>query len=119
MLLNWRRRAGTYPHYDSVKGEFDRLYGLFVDFLRTTGTQDFAIEAVELSYINLAVGGQYWKGIDDISTVIPTFRPTTIGLQDAKLTSVTQSTVWKVAEDLHLTAKVQTATLSKKHWSSN
>src|SRR5262249_14830067 len=34
-LVNWRKRDQVYPHYDAVKQSFDRLYGLFIDFLRT------------------------------------------------------------------------------------
>jgi uncharacterized protein (TIGR04255 family) len=111
-LLNWRKRDQVYPHYEAVKLEFDRLYGVFAEFARGSVGQDFAIEAAELTYINLAQAGKYWSGVGDIATVVPSFRVTEIGVEKAELTSVTQSTVWKIAEDLSLTAKVQTATLT-------
>jgi hypothetical protein len=94
-----------------VKQEFDRLYGLFIDFLRNIGQEDFAIEAAELTYINLAEAGEYWHGVDDIATVIPSFRPTAIGIPGSQLEGTVQSDVWKIANDLSLSTKVQTARL--------
>jgi uncharacterized protein (TIGR04255 family) len=111
-LLNWRKRDQTYPHYESVKREFDRVYAIFAEFVRETVRQDFAIEAAELTYINLAQVGEYWSGVNDIKRVIPSFRPVEIGVEGATLANTTQSTVWTVAKDVSLTAKVQTATMT-------
>jgi uncharacterized protein (TIGR04255 family) len=109
-LLNWRKRDQVYPRYEAVKQEFDRVYAIFAEFVRETVRQEFEIEAAELTYINLA--GEYWSGVTGIADVIPTFRTIDIGIEGAELTSTTQSTVWKVAKDLMLTAKVQTGTLT-------
>jgi uncharacterized protein (TIGR04255 family) len=111
-LLNWRKRDQIYPHYDTVKREFDRVYGIFAEFLRETVRQDFAIEAAELTYINLALAGEYWTGVHDIARVIPSFRPVEISVAGATLANTTQSTVWSVAKDISLTAKVQTGTMT-------
>jgi uncharacterized protein (TIGR04255 family) len=111
-LLNWRKRDQMYPHYETVKREFDRVYGIFAEFVRETVRQDFAIEAAELTYINLAQAGEYWSGVNDIARVIPSFRPVEIGLEGATLSNTTQSTVWTVANDISLTAKVQTGTMT-------
>lgn len=111
-LLNWRKRDQMYPHYEAVKQEFDRVYGIFAEFMRDTVRQDFAIEAAELTYINLAQAGEYWSGVNDIARVIPSFRPVEIGIERATLADTTQSTVWTVAKDMSLTAKVQTGTMT-------
>jgi uncharacterized protein (TIGR04255 family) len=109
-LLNWRKRDQTYPDYETVKREFDRVYGIFAEFVRETVRQAFAIEAAELTYINLAQAGEYWAGVNDIARVIPSFRPIEIGIDGATLANTTQSTVWTVAKDISLVAKVQTGT---------
>jgi uncharacterized protein (TIGR04255 family) len=110
-LLNWRKRDQVYPHFATVKQDFDRLYAIFAEFARGVVGQEFAIEAAELSYINLAEAGGYWSGVGDIATVIPSFRATEIGVEGAQLMSVTETSVWRIAEDLSLTAKIRTATL--------
>jgi uncharacterized protein (TIGR04255 family) len=111
-LLNWRKRDQTYPHYETVKQEFDRVYGIFAEFARETVRQDFGIEATELTYINLIQAGEHWSGATDIARVIPSFHPIEIGLDGATLTGASQSTVWSVAKDISLTAKVQTGTMT-------
>lgn len=111
-LLNWRKRDQIYPHYETVKREFDRVYGIFAEFVRETVRQDFAIEAAELTYINLAQAGDYWSGVNDIARVIPSFRPVEIGIEGATLANTTQSTTWTVADGISLTAKVQTGTMT-------
>ena len=111
-LLNWRKRDQVYPHYETVKREFDRVYGIFAEFVRETVRQEFAIEATELTYINLAQAGEYWSGVASIADVIPSFRAVDIGIDGTELSNTSQSTVWKVAKDLSLTAKVQTGTLT-------
>jgi uncharacterized protein (TIGR04255 family) len=111
-LLNWRKRDQVYPHYETVKREFDRVYGIFAEFVRETVRQDFAIEAAELTYINLAQAGEYWSGVNDIARVIPSFRPVEVGVEGATLENTTQSTVWTVAKDISLTAKVRTGTMT-------
>jgi uncharacterized protein (TIGR04255 family) len=111
-LLNWRKRDQMYPHYETVKREFDRVYGIFAEFARETVRQDFAIEAAELTYINLVQAGEYWSGVNDIARVIPSFCPLESGVDGAKLTGTTQSTAWSVGADVSLTAKVQTVTMA-------
>jgi len=88
-LLNWRKRDQVYPHYDAVKQEFDRVYGIFAEFVRETVQQDFAIEAVELTYINLAQAGEYWSGVTGIAEVIPSFRTVDVGIEGAELANTT------------------------------
>jgi uncharacterized protein (TIGR04255 family) len=113
LLLNWRKGDGAkYPHFDLVKAEFDRLYGLFSDFARASVGEDFTIEAAELTYINVVESGQYWFSAGDISVVIPSYRQLDVGLRGAEVSSSTQVTSWAVAKDISLSAKVQTATLT-------
>jgi uncharacterized protein (TIGR04255 family) len=111
-LLNWRKRDQMYPHYEPVKQEFDRVYGIFAEFVRETVRQDFAIEATELTYINLIQAGQFWSGVNDVARVIPSFRPVDIGVEGTKLSDVAQTTAWTVEKDISLTAKVQTGTMT-------
>jgi uncharacterized protein (TIGR04255 family) len=110
LLLNWRKRDQTYPHYENVKPEFDRVYGIFAEFVREKVRQDFAIEATELSYVNVVEAGDYWSGVNDIARVIPSFHPVEIVLADATLAEATHATVWTAAKDLSLTARVRTGT---------
>lgn len=111
-LLNWRKREEVYPHYETVKNEFDRIYDIFAEFINRTVRGKFAIEAAELTYTNLAREGEYWSGINDIARIIPSFRPVEIGIDGATLTSVNHTSVWQAAENLSITAKVQTGTLT-------
>jgi uncharacterized protein (TIGR04255 family) len=109
-LLNWRKRDQVYPHYDTVKREFDRVYGIFAEFMRETVRQEFAIEVAEVTYINLVHASDNWKGIGAVADVIPSFRTVDIGVEGATLADTMQSTVWRLAKDMTLSAKVQTGT---------
>jgi uncharacterized protein (TIGR04255 family) len=111
-LLNWRKRDQVYPHYETVKSEFDRAYSVFAEFVRETVRQEFAIEATELTYINLVSAGEHWTGVNEVATVIPSFRPVDIGVDGATIVDVAQTTAWSVGKDISLTAKVQTGTIT-------
>ncbi|MDX2290027.1 MAG: TIGR04255 family protein [Hyphomicrobiaceae bacterium] len=110
-LLNWRKGANNYPHFEAVKAEFDRRYGAFAEFARGTLGEQFEIEAAELTYINLAEAGGYWSGVNDIARVIPSFRPLDVGLPYGSLTTTSHTNAWTVAKDMNLHAKLQTAML--------
>jgi uncharacterized protein (TIGR04255 family) len=111
-LLNWRKRDQVYPHYETVKTEFDRAYGVFAEFVRETVRQEFAIEATELTYINLMSADEHWSGVKEVATVIPSFRPVEVGVDGATIVDVAQTTAWSVGNDISLTAKVQTGTIT-------
>jgi len=111
-LLNWRKRENSYPHFEAVKAEFDRRYGAFAEFARSTLGERFEIEAAELTYINLAEAGGYWPGVKDIARVIPSFRVLDVGLSDASLANASHTNAWTIAKDMSLHAKVQTAMLT-------
>jgi hypothetical protein len=43
--------------------------------------------------------------------LIPSFQPAAIGIADASVANVMQTTIWNIAKDLSLTTKIQTANL--------
>jgi uncharacterized protein (TIGR04255 family) len=54
-VFNWRRGqvAGSeYPRYPFVKGEFQRHFGAFVEFVTRRGLGEFAFNQCEVTYVN-------------------------------------------------------------------
>lgn len=51
-ILNWRRRAGDYPHFEELSERFWSLFTHFRQFLVDERLEVSAVEQLEVSYIN-------------------------------------------------------------------
>jgi uncharacterized protein (TIGR04255 family) len=74
-LLNWRKKEGRYPHFETVKKSFDRNFALFMNFLqKELSLPEPEIQVSELTYINLIEGKDYWRGPLDTERILPKFQ---------------------------------------------
>ena len=114
-IFNWRKRDEEYPHYNTVKSEFDRFYLEFADFLKSeVDTPDIGIEVCELTYINIITESDYWKTVADTMNVIPSFKPIDIGFDGCASNDFTYITVHQLDEQLSLKVTIQTVHLAEK-----
>lgn len=105
-LFNWRKREGSYPHYENVKEEFDRNYREFEKFLKTSvGIEDIYIDRCELSYINNIPESDLYQGVQDIKKIIPSISFPETGLEGPW--GVNIKTSYKTTENMVLTITVQ------------
>lgn len=118
-LFNWRKRADAYPHYANVKSEFDRIFAIFSDFLKTEVTKrDIEIEVCELTYINLVEECEYWKSIADVTSIFPTLKLIEIGVDNLATDSLSNVTSYRIDERLNLQLTIQTGHPSDRPESS-
>lgn len=109
-MFNWRRREKDYPHYDNLKEAFDRHYGHFADFIRDdVGIENPSIDVCELTYINMIEPCEYWSGISDTNTVIPSFFPLTIGRSDIACPSFNAVFAYALDDTLQLRVTIRDA----------
>ena len=75
-ILNWRRRNSGYPHFsENLKPSFYRYYGIFEAFLKDdVDVRDPKIGLCELTYVNVIESSDCWRGPQDTTKVIPSFR---------------------------------------------
>ena len=73
-LLNWRRRDSEYPHFESLKLNYEKYYRIFEVFLKDCiGGTSPIINGRELTYIDMIEQSDYWKGSQDTSDIIRSF----------------------------------------------
>ena len=102
-LLNWRKGASSYPHFDNVKRKFDEYYNLFCSFL--TDELDTAVPAIQLSelqYSNVIESGEYWREANDTQIVLPSIVLPTPGISVEGSPDFNYLTTFKHASDLTL-----------------
>lgn len=105
-LFNWRRKEGDYPHFDNVKGEFDKNYLEFEKFLKDfVGIEKIYIDRCELTYINVIHKCELFKEINDIKKIIPTITFPESGLDAPSLVHI--KTIYKRESDLQLAATIE------------
>jgi uncharacterized protein (TIGR04255 family) len=109
LLLNWRRRNTEYPHFDSVKKEFDRLFLSFAEFLRSINPEaSLAIDRAEVAYINMIEPNEYWKGFIDTATVLPGICTLDIDHPGSELTGLDYRQNSKIDEQMTMIVGVRT-----------
>ena len=69
--FNWRRRAGFYPSYTNLIGEFESVFGRFESFVRSQGWAGVQVNQWELTYVDAFPKGEYWQTPADWSAVLP------------------------------------------------
>jgi len=105
-LVNWRKREGSYPHYENVKKEFDKNFDEFVKFLKTSvGIEDVYIDRCELSYINNIGESDFYRGLEDVKKIIPSISFPDTGLKSLQGVNVKIS--HEVTENTQLTITIQ------------
>lgn len=113
-LMNWRKREGEYPHFESVKAAFDRYYSMFVSFITSElATKEPKIRVAELSYINLVSPGSYWKNLKDTGLVIPSFRVPPLASESEIYPDFNQVATYKMTADLTMNVIVRSARSAK------
>src|SRR5262245_31566911 len=68
---NWNRVDGDYPHYKSVREEFERHFGAFCRFSQEAGLGTIRQNQWELAYIDSIPRGSLWDTIADWHGVLP------------------------------------------------
>lgn len=107
-IFNWRRRAASYPHFDRLMDDYDRLYLMFSDFLKTeTDSSELNINLCELTYINLIEPAEYWSDILHTSSVIPSFKFVDFPASNANIQDFNYATVYDLGDDLSIRVTVR------------
>jgi hypothetical protein len=71
LLLNWRKRGGSYPSFKKLIGEFEEYLGRFTVFAEREGVGPLAVNQWELTYIDAFPKGEYWSSPADWATFLP------------------------------------------------
>lgn len=71
-LFNWRRRerAGPYPRYETLSGQFFQLFQEFQSFVAEKRLGDIEASEYELTYINHVFEQEGWEFPNDLGRVI-------------------------------------------------
>jgi uncharacterized protein (TIGR04255 family) len=108
-ILNWRKREGAYPHFDNVKGSFDKYLEAFLSFLRTElKVVSVNIQVTELSYSNLIEPVSYWTNPLDTPRLLPSLAILDIGAPSETPPDFNYVTAYRFAPDLTLNVAVRT-----------
>lgn len=67
-LYNWQKPADyeEYPHYESIRPEFEKAWHKFTQFLADNEISDPVIEQYEITYINHFERGREWQSLSDL-----------------------------------------------------
>lgn len=105
-LFNWRKGKENYPHYETVKKEFDKNFQGYEEFLkRAVGIEKVYIERCELSYINHIPSSDLYQGVQDIPKIFPSISFPDTGIKS--LEGVNLKTSYKATDNIELTVSVQ------------
>lgn len=108
-ILNWRKREGEYPHFENVKGLFDRYLENFLSFLRAELKVDgVSIQVTELTYSNLVESGGFWNSPLDTPRLIPSIAILHVGAPSDSLPDFNYLTAYRFAPDLSLNVAIRT-----------
>lgn len=108
-LFNWRKRAGRYPHYESVKQRFDNLLGHYCSFMESEfGFSTPKVRVTELTYNNVIESGEYWKGPADTSNVIPGFAVPSLPLESVDGGAFNFVSAHRTGQGVHLQFSLKT-----------
>jgi uncharacterized protein (TIGR04255 family) len=108
LILNWRKRQQSYPHYEQFKQKFIKNYDVFENFLKNNfGVEHIFVESCELTYINLIEDVEYLRSFADIRNVIPTYAPPSIGVSQEPPSKFNLSYIYQIQKELVLTLNLQ------------
>ncbi|HIJ67839.1 MAG TPA: TIGR04255 family protein, partial [Planctomycetes bacterium] len=74
-LHNWRKVTGkeSYPRYNTILPEFERLWKDFLDFAASESLDEVKPNHWEVTYINHIYQGEVWTNFGDIHKLFPFF----------------------------------------------
>lgn len=108
-LFNWRKRAGRYPHYDSVKQRFDGLLTRYCNFMESEfGFSAPKVKVTELTYSNVIESGDYWRGPSDTSNVVPGFAAPSLPLDSGDAGAFNFVSAQRTGEGVHFQLSMKT-----------
>lgn len=109
-IVNWRKRHNEYPHFDSVKAEFDKYFNKYSSFVKYELNAEMPnIQIAELVYSNLIEYGDYWRSAGDISSIVPSISMPNVGLEDVDGAEFNYLTSYKLGGDLRLNFSARSA----------
>jgi hypothetical protein len=76
-IKNWRKEGEgeRYPHYnDTIRPNFDRDYGIFLNFLEKYGLGTPHVNQCEVTYVNHLLAGQGWEHYGDLERIFTFWR---------------------------------------------
>ena len=103
-MFNWRRRDDEYPRFHAdIKPNFDRYYGRFSEFIRTeTSIEVPTVDLCELVYVNTLERCEYWQGLQDATTIIPSFSILEPGIDVSVSSGFNCNYAYQASTDLQL-----------------
>lgn len=109
LLLNWRRGPNTaYPSFEPVKEEFDKIFSVFLNFVRSINPDTtVSIDRAELAYMNIVEPSEYWKSVSDVVTIIPSISPISMGVPETSLEAFNFSQTMNVEPRLSVNVTVR------------
>ena len=111
-LFNWRKKENDYPHFNAVKGAFDKNKKRFFRFLSDELSEpEPKVQLAELNYINAIESCEYWKGPEDTVKIIPRFSVPVPEGSETEPPNFHQITSQRLAADLVLNTTVRSALL--------
>lgn len=112
LLVNWRRQANIYPHFDTVKAVLDEAFAEFGEFIRAESIADeLVIDTCEMTYVNVIEAEGYYSTPSDAQNVIPSFRLPMPELSGAVVHAINSTTIYQVQTDLLLALTIKTGSI--------
>ncbi|MDE0508765.1 MAG: TIGR04255 family protein [Gammaproteobacteria bacterium] len=110
-FLNWRKRENEYPHFhEQLKPSFDRHLAMFKQFLREEiGIPKVGIGLCELTYVDVIESCEYWRGPQDTSKLIPSFKMLECGVKNSVAHDFACMYDWEINSNLHLLTSMRIA----------
>ena len=100
-IHNWRKTDldQTYPRYEYIRERFRSELSVFTQFLTSEGINKFAINQVEVTYINHIAAGDVWHDHSELHKVIS---PWPASYSDTFLTQIEDGNIlmrYRIADD--------------------
>jgi uncharacterized protein (TIGR04255 family) len=70
-FFNWRKRQGSYPHFDSLYSGFLENFTQWKGFIAEYDLGEISIRNYELTYFNSILQGEGWDNLDTIQSLFP------------------------------------------------
>jgi len=75
-IKNWRKggEGDQYPHYETIRPNFDRDYAIFLAFLEKNELGTPHVNQCEVTYVNHILAGQGWEFYGDLEKIFTFWR---------------------------------------------
>jgi uncharacterized protein (TIGR04255 family) len=88
VVLNWRKRGGSYPHFDQLLPVFQDVYTRFCNFVQTLTGSPPQPHLWEVTYVNMIPKGELWNDVNDWGKVVPDLLTTVSNVDAGTLETV-------------------------------